>query len=125
MIRKQLNNLSKAANLGWPFALIMALFLTACSDTKNAKPKGVIVAETAGCFLTENELIKVFGKDWKSKEDKVNDFIRIWAKDKVIAKEAENALSDKEKDFSNEIISYKNSLLKYAYEKNLVLHVRI
>lgn len=114
------NILSKATNLWWPFALILVLFFYSCSEPKSKKPEGFIIAQVGEYFLTENEIVKVFGNDWRSKEDKVNSFIRIWAKDKVVAKEAEKSLSEKDKDFSDEISSYKNSLLKYAYEKKLL-----
>lgn len=120
MVKKHLNNFCKATKTWWPFALIIVLFFVRCSEPQITKPEGEIAAEVGDYFLTENELVKVFGEDWKNKQDKVNDFIRIWAKDKVIAKEAERTLSERDKDFRVEITSYKNSLLKYAYEKKLL-----
>ncbi len=120
MIKNIYNNLFKAVRFGWPFVLIVIIFLR-CSESEDLdKPKGEIVAEYNGNYISANELEKLFGKDWKTKEEKVNDFLRIWAMDKIVAKEAEKVLADSDKDFRKEIESYKNSLLKYKFEQNIL-----
>ncbi|MAW66236.1 MAG: hypothetical protein CMD18_08585 [Flavobacteriales bacterium] len=83
-------------------------------------PKNQIVAEVGFDSLTSSELTKIFGKDWRLKKEKVSNFIKIWLKDKAIAIEAEKVLSNEDKDFSKEINSYKNSLLKYTYEQKML-----
>lgn len=83
-------------------------------------PKNKIVAEVGVNQLTSIELTKIFGKDWRLKKEKVSNFIKIWLKDKAIAIEAEKVLSKKDKDFSKEINSYKNSLLKFTYEQRIL-----
>jgi hypothetical protein len=82
--------------------------------------KDQIVAEVGFDHLTSSELRKIFGKDWRLKKEKVSNFIKIWLKDKAIAIEAEKVLSNEDKDFSKEINSYKNSLLKYTYEQKML-----
>lgn len=114
-----LNN--KAAHLGWPFVLIMMVLIIGCESSNEVeKQKGEIVAEVGSNYLTAEELVKVFGKDWKSKKKKVKRFIRIWAKDKIVGMEASKVLADVDKDFSSEINSYKNSLLKFTYEQKML-----
>ena len=121
MIKKILNKHLKAVQFGWPFVLILVIIFYSCGITdESAKPKGIIVAEVGDYYLTVDELVKVFGKDWLSKTDKVDDFIRIWAKGKVIGIEADKSLSEKDKDFSRQLDSYKTSLLKYTYEAKLL-----
>ena len=121
MIKKILNKHLKAVQFGWPFVLILVIIFHSCGITgESAKPKGIIVAEVGDYYLTVDELVKVFGKDWLSKTDKVDDFIRIWAKGKVIGIEADMSLSEKDKDFSRQLDSYKTSLLKYTYEAKLL-----
>ena len=83
-------------------------------------PKNKIVAEVGVNQLTSIELTRIFGKDWRLKKEKVSNFIKIWLKDKAIAIEAEKVLSKKDKDFSKEINSYKNSLLKFTYEQRIL-----
>lgn len=121
MIKEILNKHLKAVQFGWPFVLILVFIFHSCGIAdESPKPKGVIVAEVGDYYLTVDEIVKVFGKDWQSKTDKVDDFIRIWAKGKVVGIEANNSLTEKDKDFSKELNSYKTSLLKYTYEAKLL-----
>lgn len=83
-------------------------------------PKSDIIAEVGDNYLTSIELVKIFGKDWRLKKEKVENFIKIWLKDKAIGIEAEKVLSEEDKDFSKEINSYENSLLKYTYEQKML-----
>ena len=121
MIKEILNKHLKAIQFRWPFVLILVIIFHSCGMTnESAKPKGIIVAEVGDYYLTVDELVKVFGKDWQSKKNKVDDFIRIWAKGKVVGIEADKTLPEKDKDFSRELDSYKTSLLKYSYEAKLL-----
>lgn len=106
MIKEILNKDLKAIQFGWPFVLILVIIFHSCGMTdESAKPKGIIVAEVGDYYLTVDELVKVFGKDWQSKKNKVDDFIRIWAKGKVVGIEADKTLPEKDKDFSRELDS--------------------
>lgn len=112
---------NKATHKGWPFVIIMMLFVLGCGNKQEVvKPSGEIIAEVDNNYLTAEEIVRVFGENWREKKEKVNSFIRVWAKDKVIGLEAEKMLSDEDKDFSSEINSYKNSLLKYTYEQKML-----
>ena len=111
----------KASFFGKPFTLIILVFLISCNSKENREhPKSDIIAEVGDNHLTSTELTKIFGKNWRLKKEKVENFIKIWLKDKAIGIEAEKVLSDEDKDFSKEINSYKNSLLKYTYEQKML-----
>ncbi len=111
----------KASFIGKPFTLIILVFLISCNSKENREhPKSDIIAEVGDNHLTSTELTKIFGKNWRLKKEKVENFIKIWLKDKAIGIEAEKVLSDEDKDFSKEINSYKNSLLKYTYEQKML-----
>ena len=121
MIRSQNHKSFKATLIEWPFALIIVLLFSGCgSNVGKNKPEVEIVAEVGYHYLTSEELVKVFGKDWKQNQDEVKNFIRIWAKDKVVGVIAEKKLNDSDKDFEREIYSYKNSLLKYKFEQKML-----
>ncbi len=101
--------------------LIMVLVLTNCSERKGiGKSKGELIAEVGEHRLTADELVKVFGDQWRQKHEKVKDFVRIWVKDKVVGVVAEKQLAEEDKDFKEEIIAYKNSLLKYTFEQKIL-----
>lgn len=112
---------AKASQIGKPFTLIIFVLFSSCNQKDHKESSGnQIVAEVGVNYLTSNELTKIFGEDWRLKKEKVNNFIKIWIKDKAIAIEAEKVLSDADKDFRVEINSYKNSLLKYTYEQKML-----
>tara|TARA_Y100000589_G_scaffold331595_1_gene385821 strand:+ start:4444 stop:5343 length:900 start_codon:yes stop_codon:yes gene_type:complete len=120
-IQKNIKIINKAFHFGRPFVLIITVLFFSCnSKGKKDDLKSELVAQVGPDELTSVELTKIFGKDWRQKKDKVNNFIKIWVKDKAIGFEAERRLSDEDKDFSEEINSYKNSLLKYTYEQRML-----
>ncbi len=50
----------------------------------------------------------------------VQNFIDNWIKQQVILAQADQNLSDEQKDFELQVQNYRNSLLIYAFEKNLI-----
>jgi hypothetical protein len=111
----------KAALREWPFLLIVVFLFSSCGSNQVIKSSSVeIVAEVGQHYLTSDELERVFGDNWRTKKEDVKDFIRIWAKDKVIGIIAEEKLDDSDKDFQREVNSYKNSLLKYTFENKML-----
>ena len=76
MIRLQNYKSFKAALIGWPFALIIVLLVCGCGSKEvGTKPGVEIVAEVGYHYLTSEELVRVFGKDWKQKQNEVKNFI--------------------------------------------------
>ena len=119
--QKNTKIINKAFHFGRPFVLIIIVLLVSCNTkVKKGDLKGDLVAQVGSNKLTSTELVKIFGEDWRQKRDKVNNFIKIWAKDKAIGLEAEKVLSEEDKDFSEEINSYKHSLLKYTLEQRML-----
>tara|TARA_Y100001934_G_C12374477_1_gene788398 strand:+ start:3400 stop:4299 length:900 start_codon:yes stop_codon:yes gene_type:complete len=111
----------KAFQFGRPFVLITMLIFNSCSsEAELENSQDGPVAQVGDTYLMASELKKLFGEDWRKEKDEVKNYIRIWAKEKAVASEAEKVLSDEDKDFSAEINSYKNSLLKYTYEQKML-----
>lgn len=52
--------------------------------------------------------------------DLIQEHIDNWIRKQLIIKQAENNLTDEEKDFSRQLKEYKNSLLVYKYETKLI-----
>ncbi len=98
----------------------MLIFNSCSSEAELENSQDGPVAQVGDAYLMASELKKLFGEDWRKEKDEVKNYIRIWAKEKAVASEAEKVLSDEDKDFSTEINSYKNSLLKYTYEQKML-----
>tara|TARA_B100000676_G_scaffold299922_1_gene344891 strand:- start:353 stop:1177 length:825 start_codon:yes stop_codon:yes gene_type:complete len=98
----------------------MLIFNSCSSEAELENSQDGPVAQVGDTYLMASELKKLFGEDWRKEKDEVKNYIRIWAKEKAVASEAEKVLSDEDKDFSAEINSYKNSLLKYTYEQKML-----
>ncbi len=71
-----------------------------------------------------SELLPVFLINiFTSKEDSLliaQTFIDNWIKQNVIIYQAEENLNDDQKNFEDQVEDYRNSLLTYTYEKNLI-----
>ena len=121
MIKTPTYKILKAALTEWSSLLIIVLLLDSCNANQiSTSLDAQIIAEVGPHYLTSEELVRVFGDNWRDKKEEVKDFIRIWAKDKVIGVIAEKKLDDSDKNFEREVNSYKNSLLKYTFEHKML-----
>lgn len=120
MIHKVINRFQKAAFLRWPFIVFFIALFVSCESTSAADENGVVVAEYDKAKLYEDDLKSAFGPQWKDQTGPVKNYIRLWAKNQVVGSEAQNKLTEREKDFTKQLNDYKNSLLRYAFERMLV-----
>lgn len=102
-----------------PFALFL-LLLASCgpSDKKNEET----VARVFDDYLYKSDVIGIV-PEGTSKKDSISiikNYINNWIKQKLVLKTAEENLSSSQKDFEEQLESYKNSLIVFAYEKELI-----
>jgi hypothetical protein len=88
---------------------------------KNANEKDVL-AKVYDKSLSKNELIQALPKSLKGKDsiNFVNTFVNKWVEKNVMLHNANNNLTDEQKNFENEIEEYKTSLLIYNYQKAFI-----
>lgn len=99
---------------------IILIFISACKS--NPKPDERIVARVNDTYLYVKDLNGVLAKNI-SKADStelIKEYIDNWVHQQLLIKQAEKNLSDADKDFTKQLQDYKNSLMIYKYENQLV-----
>jgi hypothetical protein len=100
--------------------LIFVVFFTACNGKKDDKKNAV--ARVFDNYLYEEDLKEAMPANI-SKGDSAafaSEYIDNWIQHQLLVAKADKNLSGDEKDFSKELEDYKNSLLIYKYESQLV-----
>lgn len=102
--------------------LFSVLLVTSCkyfsSPDGNLKP----VARVFDKYLYQEDLLSVIPPG-TSKDDSIQiarTYIDNWIKQNVIIAQAEENLNEDQKNFELQVENYRNSLLTYNYEKNLI-----
>ena len=100
--------------------IIVVIFFISC-HSKGSKESGAI-ARVYNEYLYKTDIIGLVptGMSKRDSISIVKEFINNWVKQKLSVKNAENNLSSKQKDFDKQLEDYKNSLIVYAYEKELI-----
>lgn len=101
--------------------VLPALLVTSCKFISK-KGKGQAVAECYGQYLYKDDLKGLIlpGTMPNDSIALTKQFIDNWVMQQVMLHQAENNLSEEQKNFDEQIESYRNSLVIYAYESELV-----
>ena len=101
--------------------IVFVLLLAGC-DFFEKKSKEVVVAECYGKYLYESDLIGLVpeGTPTMDSIQRVSTFIDSWIKRQVLIHQAENNLDKEALDLKKQLEEYRNSLVIYAYESQLV-----
>lgn len=97
------------------------LLLASC-DYFKGNSNEVIVAECYGKYLYESDLRDIVPKDASIMDSiqRVSTFIDSWIKRQVLIHQAENNLDMEALDLQRQIDEYRNSLVIYEYESQLI-----
>lgn len=107
-------------SVGLGIGLVCLLLLQSC-DFFSEKSKEIIVAECCGDYLYESDLLSVAqGTDPHDSIARVSAYIDSWVRQRLLLHQAEANLSPEELDFTKQIEEYRNSLVVYAYETQLI-----
>jgi hypothetical protein len=99
------------------------MFLAAsCSLLPGHGSKQEPVARVNDTYLYPDDLkgLVPAGTDPKDSTDLVKTYINNWIRQQLLLQQAENNLSSDKLDFSKELDQYRNSLIMYEYESELV-----
>jgi hypothetical protein len=100
-----------------------AIFSIGCGAFKKSDVQGEgAVAKAFGAYLFPTDLKGIVPKN-ASKQDSINitkNFIENWILKRAVLNKAEKNLDDEQKDVARQLEEYRNSLLTYAYETELI-----
>lgn len=101
---------------------IALLLLMAGCDYFAKSSKEVVVAECYGKYLYESDLKDLVpeGTSTMDSIQRVSNFIDSWIRKQVLLHQAENNLDEEELNIEKQVEEYRNSLIIYAYESQLV-----
>ena len=101
---------------------ILLMLLFAGCDYFQKSSKEVVVAECYGKYLYESDLNGIVpeGTPILDSLQRVSNFIDSWVKRQVLLHQAENNLDKNTLDLEKQMEEYRNSLVVYAYESQLI-----
>lgn len=104
----------------WALA-ISFIGLSGCKYFSKSK-QGEVVAECYGQYLYKSKLEGLItpGTSVNDSIAITKQFIDNWIRQQIMLNQAENNLTEEQKDFSEQLESYRNSLIIYAYESELI-----
>jgi hypothetical protein len=105
------------------FFLFILAGLFACNiSKKNEDPAKKRVARAFDAYLYQSDVEGIVPKGTKPADSLkiLNEYLTRWMQQQVIVHQALNNLDAKQIDFSRQMEDYKNSLIIYAYEKELI-----
>ncbi len=99
---------------------VMAFTLFACQE--QSEPDEVAVAKVYNDVLTQDELIaKMPAMIPEGDSARIaNQIVTNWIHDKAVLNFAKENLTESQKDFTRQLEEYRNSLITYAYERELI-----
>ncbi len=106
-----------------PFLIgLSCLVLFSGCDALIRKSDKIVVAECYGNYLYDTDLKDIIAesKDHYDSLARTNAFIDSWIHRQVVVHQAEKFLSPGQRDFKKQIDEYRNSLLIYTYETELM-----
>jgi hypothetical protein len=103
----------------------LALFLTNSCNSAAETPsesKGKMIARVFDYKLYESDLVDIVPSGTPADDSvrRTQNFINAWVKDKLLVHQAETNLGKNTVNVEKQIQDYRNSLIIYAYEKELV-----
>ncbi len=100
---------------------LISLSIFSCSYLKKEK-NDEVVARVYDKYLDKTDLLKIVPQDVKSKDSEivVKNYINNWIKQNLILHKAEENLTKEQKNFDIQLEDYRNSLITYSYEKELI-----
>ena len=101
--------------------ILLMLLLAGC-DYFQKSSKEVVVAECYGKYLYESDLNGIVpeGTPILDSIQRVSNFIDSWVRRQVLLHQAENNLSKEVLNLDKQMEEYRNSLIIYTYESQLI-----
>jgi hypothetical protein len=98
------------------------MLLFACGRKPAKDETRIAVARANGAYLYADDIADIVPKGTASKDslEFIKQYIDNWIRESLVIQKAESNLTDEEKNVEKQLQNYRNSLITYAYEKELV-----
>jgi hypothetical protein len=105
----------------WLFYIcVSAWIITGCSKQPDTAPHAVARVYDQYLYLSDLANIVPAGTSPKDSSRIINNYINNWIRETLIIRKAQQNIGDFSKEMEKQLSDYKNSLITYAYEKELV-----
>lgn len=101
------------------FVLLALMVLAGCSQTQTTQTE---IARVGDQVLYQQNIEEVIPHNTSSEDSVVlaNDYINKWVKQELMIQKADENLTPEQKDVSQELKAYRNSLIIYKYKNELI-----
>lgn len=104
-----------------PYILGLLLIVSCTSKTdKNKNREAIARVNNAYLYLDNIKDIIPFGSSAKDSLERLNKYIDNWVRETLVIQKAEDNLTEEQKNVETQLQDYRNSLITYIYEKELV-----
>lgn len=102
--------------------IICLLVLTSCGSEPREDQSKTVIAKAGGAYLYAEDIKDIFPSGSTTKDSLVflRKYVENWVRESLVIQKAENNLTDEQKNVDKQLRDYRNSLITYAYEKELV-----
>ncbi len=102
--------------------IILIYFFAGCNNSPDADVSRVAIAKAGNNYLYADEIKNIVPLNTPAKDslELLNKYIDNWIHDALVIQKAENNLTDEQKNVEKQLQEYRNSLITYAYENELV-----
>ncbi|MFH0893953.1 MAG: hypothetical protein V2A54_05915 [Bacteroidota bacterium] len=103
-------------------ALLFAVIISLTSCGGGTKKPDDAVARVNDQYLTSSDLKGIVPKGTSKKDSAaiIQNYIQSWIHQQLVLQQADENLSSEQKNFEKQIEDYRNSLITYSYEKELI-----
>lgn len=99
---------------------LAALFSCNSAAKKNNDKVAIARANNEYLYIDDIKDIVPQGTSTKDSADLIKNYIDKWIRESLVTQKAESNLTDEQKNVENQLRDYRNSLITYTYEKELV-----
>lgn len=109
-------------SVGTLFFLLLVTSLVSCSSKNNENENRKAIARANDAYLYQDDILNIVPKGTSAKDsiELVKKFIDNWIRERLVIQKAEDNLDESQKNVEKQLEAYRNSLITYTYEKELV-----
>jgi hypothetical protein len=104
------------------YFLCVLLLLFSCNTASEIDTNRIAIAKADNEYLYMDDIKDIVpqGTPTKDSAELIKNYIDNWVRESLVKQKAENNLSDEQKNVDKQLRDYRNSLITYTYEKELV-----